>query len=122
MGVCPSFAGDFLPIAEMGEPSCWRGDIFRSDQRRRRNMAGSNHGPFWNQDAVMAAGLAFAGLAVMQSKLFPVLAGLNEPLLSKLAVWWPLLLIVAGVAVWIKRKSEKRSRGNHKARAIGSGK
>jgi hypothetical protein len=51
-------------------------------------MAGSNHGPFWNQDAVMGAGLAFAGLAVMQSKLFPVIAKLNAPLLSKVIVWW----------------------------------
>jgi hypothetical protein len=85
-------------------------------------MAGSNQGPFWNRDAVMAAGLAFAGLAVMQSKLFPVLDGLNEPLLSKLIVWWPLLLIVAGVAVWIHKGSEKRSRAKSQARAIGSGK
>ena len=84
-------------------------------------MAVSNHGPFWNQDAVMAAGLTFAGLAVMQSKLFPVLSGLNEPLLSKLIMWWPLLLIVAGVGVWFKKNSEKRSRANHKPAPQGVG-
>jgi len=84
-------------------------------------MAVSNHGPFWTQDAVLAAGLTFAGLAVMQSKLFPVLSGLNEPLLSKLIMWWPLLLIVAGVAVWFKKNSEKRSRANHKPAPQGVG-
>ena len=82
-------------------------------------MAVSNHGPFWNQDAVMAAGLTFAGLAVMQSKLFPALSGLNEPLLSKLTVWWPVLLIVAGVAVWLKKNWKRRSQSASKSASAG---
>jgi hypothetical protein len=73
-------------------------------------MAGSNQGPFWNQDAVMAAGLAFAGMALLQSKLFPVVAKLDKPILSKLIVWWPLLLMVAGVVLWRKKSLEDRQR------------
>src|SRR6266487_5018729 len=122
MGASPPFAGEFLSIDEMEVSSFCGKDIFRSDQRRRRNMAVSNHGPFWNQDAVMAAGLTFAGLAVMQSKLFPVLSGLNEPLLSKLIMWWPLLLIVAGELCGLRKNSEKRSRANHKSARQGVGK
>ena len=86
-------------------------------------MAGSNHGPFWNQDAVMAAGLAFAGLAVMQSKLFPVIAKLNAPLLSKVIVWWPLLLIGCGLAIWLKKSFGRRSQKTMKPAArLGGGK
>jgi hypothetical protein len=73
-------------------------------------MASGNQGPFWNQDTIMAAGLAFAGMAILQSKLFPVAAGLNEPLLSKLIVWWPVLLIIGGLALWLWQAIEKRSR------------
>ena len=53
--------------------------------------------PFWNQEAVMAAGLAFAGMAMLQSKLFTIVSRLNEPFMAKLAIWWPLLLIVIGL-------------------------
>ena len=80
-------------------------------------MASSNQGPFWNQDAVMAAGLAFAGMALLQSKLFPVVAKLDEPILSKLVVWWPLLLIAVGLAMWLKRSFENRQRGTTEPRA-----
>lgn len=76
-------------------------------------MANRNQGPFWNQDAVMAAGLAFAGMAVLQSKLFPAASWMQWPLLraladSKIVEWWPLLLIVAGVALWVGKSFEQR--------------
>ena len=34
-------------------------------------MASNRQSPLWNQDAIMAAGLAFAGMAVLQSTLLP---------------------------------------------------
>jgi hypothetical protein len=75
-------------------------------------MASGNQGPFWNQDTIMAAGLAFAGVAVLQGKLFPVVARLNEPLLSKLIVWWPTLLIVGGLALWLSKAFGKQAHRN----------
>jgi len=80
-------------------------------------MANRNQGPFWNQDSIMAAGLAFAGMAVLQSKLFPAASWLEWPLLkdianSRLAEWWPLLLIVAGLALWAGKSLGRRSHSN----------
>lgn len=78
-------------------------------------MAGKNLGPFWNQDTVTAAGLAFAGMIVLQSKLFPALFTDMEHSLArllgwKMVAWWPLLLIAAGVVLWLKHTHENRSR------------
>jgi hypothetical protein len=75
-------------------------------------MTGSKNGPFANEDAVVAVGLAFAGMAILQSKLFPAVAGFRESLLAglfdwKLLEWWPLLLIVGGVWIWIRDKRRK---------------
>jgi len=75
-------------------------------------MASDKNGPFSSQDAVVAVGLACAGMAVLQSKLFPALPGLRESVLAglfdwKLLEWWPLLLIVGGVWLWIKDKRRK---------------
>jgi hypothetical protein len=78
--------------------------------------------PFWNQEAVMAAGLAFAGMAMLQSKLFTIVSKLNEPFLAKLAIWWPLLLIVGGLAVWFKKISERRSQRTSKSASAGGAK
>jgi hypothetical protein len=78
-------------------------------------MARNHLGPFWNQDTVTAAGLAFAGMIVLQSKLFPALStdikhSLARLLEWKLVEWWPLLLIAAGVILWLKHTHENRSR------------
>lgn len=78
-------------------------------------MAGNNLGPFWNQDTVTAAGLAFAGMTVLQSKLFPVLAAGSENSLTRLLdwkvlEWWPLLLIAGGVVLWLRHIRQSRSR------------
>jgi hypothetical protein len=75
-------------------------------------MTGSNNGPFLNEDAIVAVGLAFAGMAVLQSKLLPAFSGLNGSLLSRLLdsrvlEWWPVLLIAGGVWVWIKEKRRR---------------
>ena len=77
-------------------------------------MANRNQGPLWNQDAIMAAGLAFAGMAVLQSKLFPAASWMEWSWLraivdSKVVAWWPLLLIIAGFALWVRRSFERRS-------------
>jgi hypothetical protein len=76
-------------------------------------MTGGRNGPFLNQDAIVAVGLAFAGMAVLQSKLFPAISRLHEPLLSellewKVVEWWPVLLIAGGVWLWVKEKRRKR--------------
>jgi hypothetical protein len=75
-------------------------------------MKGSKNGPFLNEDAVVAVGLAFAGMAALQSKLFPAFSRLNEPFLTTLLDWkvlelWPLLLIAGGVWLWLREKRRK---------------
>ena len=75
-------------------------------------MTGSKNGPFANEDAVVAVGLAFAGMAILQSKLFPALASFHESFLAglfdwKLLEWWPLLLIMGGVWLWVRDKRRK---------------
>jgi hypothetical protein len=78
-------------------------------------MARNHLGSFWNQDTVTAAGLAFAGMIMLQSKLFPALWTVTERSVArllewKLVEWWPLLLIAAGVVLWLKHIHENRSR------------
>lgn len=86
----------------------------------------SKQSPFWNQDAIMAAGLAFAGMAVLQSKLFPAASWAQWPLLerlleSHLVAWWPVLLIAAGAGLWIAKIRAKHSHGNVKSVALVGG-
>ena len=74
----------------------------------------SKQSPFWNQDAIMAAGLAFAGMSVLQSKLFAAVSWTERPWFryvteSHLMLWWPLLLIALGVALWIAKAYERRT-------------
>lgn len=76
-------------------------------------MTGSKNGPFANEDAVVAVGLAFAGMAILQSKLFPAFAGWHESFLTsvfgwKLLEWWPVLLIIGGVWIWMRDKRRRR--------------
>ena len=76
-------------------------------------MTGSKNGPFANEDAVVAVGLAFAGMAILQGKLFPALAGYHESLLAGIFNWkalelWPLLLIIGGIWLWVRDKRRKR--------------
>ena len=78
-------------------------------------MAAGNQGPFWDQDAVTATALGFAGMAMLQSKLFPALSRINLPWMHKLLEWpffqwWPLLLIVGGIAFWLVQAASRRSR------------
>ena len=77
-------------------------------------MTGSKNGPFTNEDAVVAVGLAFAGMAILQSKLFPAFSGFNGDFLSRLLdwevlAWWPVLLIAGGVWLWFKDWRRKRA-------------
>ena len=59
----------------------------------------------------MAAGLAFAGMALLQSKLFTIVSRVNQPFLGKLAIWWPLLLIAGGLVLWLAKVRVKISAG-----------
>lgn len=77
-------------------------------------MAGSNQRSFWNQDAVTATALGFAGMAMLQSKLFPAVSRINLPWIHKLLespvlAWWPLLLIVGGIVLWLVQIAGRRS-------------
>src|SRR5215470_15131890 len=79
------------------------------------HMAAGNQGPFWDQDAVTATALGFAGMAMLQSKLFPALSRINLPWMHKLLdwpwlEWWPLLLIVGGIVFWVVPAVSRRSR------------
>ena len=82
-------------------------------------MSGNRQSPFWNQDAILAGGLAFAGLAVLQSKLLPeffAVRGLHlafVPFVSRMLewrgfAWWPLLLIAGGVSIWLRTAYKAR--------------
>lgn len=76
-------------------------------------MTGSKNSAFSNEDSVVATGLAFAGMAVLQSKLLPELGrlglpGLNGVIAARAIEWWPVLLIIAGVWLWIRSSSETR--------------
>jgi hypothetical protein len=82
--------------------------------------------PFWNQDAIMAAGLAFAGMSVLQSKLFASMSWAEWPWLrslteSHLFQWWPLLLIALGVVLWIARAWERRAQKSYRTAALMGG-
>lgn len=82
-------------------------------------MASNRQSPLWNQDAIMAAGLAFAGMAVLQSTLLPdtrigawravCVAFLGRFVNWQVfAWWWPAMLIVAGVALWWRAANRSR--------------
>lgn len=84
-------------------------------------MASNRQSPLWNQDAIVAAGLTFAGMAVLQGTLLPDTrlgawrAAFIE-LLSRfvnwhLVAWWPVLLIGAGLMVWWRARSDSSSDG-----------
>jgi hypothetical protein len=83
-------------------------------------MAGNRQSPLWNQDAIMAAGLAFAGMAVLESTLLPdsrlgawrvaCIELLGRFVNWHLVAWWPMLLIVAGVMVWWRSARQNRRR------------
>ena len=69
-------------------------------------MASNHPSPFWNRDVVVAEGLAFAGMMTFEGKLFaaigPRLRFVGRLLDSKILEWWPVLLIAAGVVVWVR--------------------
>lgn len=76
--------------------------------------------PFWNQDAIMAAGLAFAGMAVLQGKLFAAASWTEWPWLRQISdwhliQWWPLLLIALGITLWVAKARERRAHKSHKS-------
>jgi hypothetical protein len=78
-------------------------------------MAASNQGPFRDQDAITATALGFAGMTMLQSKLFPAVSRINLPWMHKLLElpllhWWPLLLIASGIAFWLAQAVGRKAR------------
>jgi hypothetical protein len=84
-------------------------------------MASNRQSPLWNQDAIMAAGLAFAGMAVLQSTLLPdtrlgAWRAAAVELLGRfinwhvVEWWWPAMLIGAGLVVWWRNARQSRRR------------
>ena len=88
----------------------------------------SKNGPFSNQDAVVAVGLAFAGMAVLQSKLLPAIASISDSsalarfLDGKVFEWWPVMMIAGRLWLWRKDRSEKRRRSVRSIAQSGGGK
>jgi hypothetical protein len=89
-------------------------------------MASNRQSPLWNQDAIMAAGLAFAGMAVLQGTLLPEtrLGAWRAAAIELLSHfvnwhvvewWWPAMLIVVGIFVWWRS-----ARQNRRRQAVGS--
>ncbi|HZR66140.1 MAG TPA: hypothetical protein VFA85_13380 [Terriglobales bacterium] len=83
-------------------------------------MARNHQGPLWNQDLVLAIGLAIAGIAILQSKLFPASARIDLPFLNQLLAWkvfewWPVLLIGGGVVLWARQILSNRSKRHAKS-------
>jgi hypothetical protein len=84
-------------------------------------MASNRQSPLWNQDAIMAAGLAFAGMTVLQSTLLrDSRLGAWRAACVELfghfvnwhafAWWWGAILIVAGVVIWWRSVRQNRRR------------
>jgi hypothetical protein len=84
-------------------------------------MASNHQSPFWNQDAIMAGGLAFAGMAVLQSKLLRTIGAARLLPANWLHFltgvldwpgfeWWPVLLIVAGAGLWFRKTRSVKTR------------
>ena len=96
-------------------------------------MSSNRQSPFWNQDAILAGGLAFAGLAVLQSKLLPEFSGLRAFRLASFQFaskmlewraleWWPVLLIAAGIIVWFNTaRNARRNRAKLNVRVAAQG-
>jgi hypothetical protein len=84
-------------------------------------MASNPQSPLWNQDLVVAGGLAFAGMMAFEGKLFaavgPRLPFVSRLLDSKIVEWWPVLLIAGGVAVWMRAVHGSRSNNRPGSRA-----
>jgi hypothetical protein len=90
-------------------------------------MERNDQSPFWNQDAIMSAGLAFAGMAVLQGKLLPAIASarwfaFGRLLDWRMLEWWPVLLIAGGVVLWLRKARQHRSRRLRSAVQSGGGK
>jgi hypothetical protein len=72
-------------------------------------MTNSNHYPFWTNDTVAAAVLAGVGTASFQSRLDLWAAKLNVPAVTVLVHGWPMLMIVAGLALLVIHPVAERS-------------
>jgi len=120
----------YPPVISRHSPKC-EGAVSRQPlichqlNRGEAAMTGKQS-PLWNQDAITAAGLAFAGMSVLQSKLFASMSWAEWPWLrslteSHLFQWWPLLLIALGVVLWIARAWERRAQKSYRTAALMGG-
>jgi hypothetical protein len=111
-GLLPTlFAGKTLLFTEKPQPLFPAAAILLSVQARSSPMPGNQRDPIWNEDLVSAIGLAFAGMAVLEGKLFAAAGKLNLQCLNALLdwkglEWWPLLLIASGVVLWVRRSRD----------------
>ena len=83
-------------------------------------MASNHQGPLWNENLVLAMGLAFAGMFALQGKLFAAAGRANLEFLNTLWAWkglewWPVLLIASGVVLWVRK-----ARANSSTKHVGS--
>ena len=60
------------------------------------------------EDMILAATLAGFWSGILMDKLDAFTAKLNLPVVHALAVWWPLVLIVSGVALLVQHRWSAR--------------
>ena len=62
----------------------------------------------WTEDTIAGAILGCVGSFFVQGKLLDVAASLNSPFIGALLQWWPLVFIVTGLVVLLRRNSSER--------------
>jgi hypothetical protein len=60
------------------------------------------------EDMILAATLAGFWSGILMDKLETFTAKLNLPMVHAVAVWWPLLLIISGVALLVQHRWSAR--------------
>ncbi len=65
--------------------------------------------PFRMDETIAAAIVAGVGTALVQIKLDTLDAAFHVPMLHAFAEWWPMLLIIAGLLVWLAQPESRDS-------------
>ena len=56
---------------------------------------------FWTQDRIAVIVLVGAAIGGLQGKVAKFAMELNLPVLNAFVQWWPLLLIISGLILWL---------------------
>ena len=69
-------------------------------------MNGSGNKTVWTEDTIAGVILGCAGCFFVQTQLQGLASRLNRPAVDAMVQWWPMLLIVAGLALWLRPKAD----------------